>query len=118
VKRCGLPGQRRLAEWPVAVGATDTLCYVDAVVEVDVVGQGIDAGPAQRLALGEALPHRRQHLRVGPDLRMTGHAGMGRRDTGVLRYLDRSMAVTAIEAQPTDVVLMAERHRLRRGIPF
>ena len=92
--------------------------YVDAVVEVDVIRQSVDAGPAQRLALGEALPHRRQDLRVGPDLRMAGHAGMGGRNAGVLRDLDRRMAVTAIEAEAADVVLMAKRHRLRRDVSF
>src|SRR5438874_13250643 len=49
---------------------------------------------------------------------MAGHAGMDRRDTGVLRNLDGRMAVTTIEAQPTDVVLMAEGYRLPRGVPF
>ena len=67
--------------------------------------------PAQRLPLCEALPYRRKDFRIGPDLRMAGHAGMGRRDAGILRHFDRRMAVTAIEAEPTDVVLMAERHR-------
>jgi hypothetical protein len=43
---------------------------------------------------------------------------MSRRDTGVLGNLDRRVAVTAIEAKPTDVVLMAQRHRLRWGVPF
>ena len=118
IERRRLPGQRHVAYRPVAFGAADALRDMDAVVEVDVIRQGVDAGPAQRLALCEALPHRRENFRIGPDLRVAGHAGMGRRDARVLGNLDRRVAVTAIEAQAADVMLMAERYRLRRGVPF
>ncbi len=63
----------------VAGGAAHALGHVDAVVEIDVIRQAVDPLPADRLVARETLPHGREHLRVGPDLRMAGHAGLGRR---------------------------------------
>ena len=54
--------------------AADAFCDMDRVIEVDVVGQLVDAIPVQRLVFGQALAHRRQHRRAGPELRMAGHA--------------------------------------------
>ncbi len=100
VERRGLTGERHVAELTMAFGAADALRDVDAVVEIDVIRQCVDAGPTQRLVLGKASPHRRRQLGIGPDLRMAGHAGMGRRNPGVLRDRDRGMAVPASRPRP------------------
>jgi hypothetical protein len=87
----------------------------NAVVEINVVGQHIDPGPTRWLVFGQALPDRRQYFGIGPDLRMAGHAGMGRRHPRVLRDLDRGVAVPAIEAQAADV--MPQRRQIRVNQP-
>src|SRR5581483_5668068 len=50
--------------------------------------------------------------RLGPDLGVAIHARLGRRYTGETRDLHRGMAVTAVNSQTGDMVLVAERHRL------
>src|ERR1043166_8008785 len=85
---------------------------MDAVVEENEIRQIIDAIPLQGLLCGQALAHRREHWRIGPYLRVAGHAGLGRRDSRERGFLNRGMAIAAIEPEPGDVMLMAERHRL------
>ena len=104
--------QRHLVDRPVAGGAADALVHVNAVIEIHEVGQIVDARPLERLAGAEALPHRLQHRRVRPDLRVAVHARLGRRNAGKARVLHRRVAVAAIDAQSRHVVLVAERHRL------
>ncbi len=91
VERLGLARHRHGANRAVALGAADAFGDMDAVVEKDVVGERIDARPPDILVLGQALAHRRQHRRRGPELRMAGHAGLGRRHAGIARELDRGM---------------------------
>ena len=43
---------------------------------------------------------------------MARHARLGRGDAGEPRRLHRRVAVAAVDPQPLDVVLVAERHRL------
>src|SRR5439155_2955895 len=69
--------------------------------------------PAQLLVACQALAHRGQHRRICPHLRMAAHARVSWRYSGEGRGLNGRMAVTAIDAQPGDVMLMAERHLLR-----
>jgi len=93
--------------------ATHSLINMNAVIEVDKIGKIIDAVPDERLATPEALPHRLEYRRIRPDLRMAVHAGLGRRNAGKTRGFDRGVAIAAINADGSHVVLMAERHRLR-----
>lgn len=72
----------------------------------------MDSGPLQRLACAEAGANRLQQGGVRPYLGMTIHAGFGWRDPSEARLFDRSMTVTAVQPQPSHVVLMAERDRL------
>ena len=74
VERLGLANQRHLIDAPVAGGAPDALGHVNAVIEIDVVGQIMDPIPLQRHASGETRANRRKHLRICPNLRMTRHA--------------------------------------------
>ena len=86
---------------------------MDAVIEIDVVGQPVDLGPMDGRALREALAHGLQQRGVRPDLQMAGHAGLGRRDAGDRRSLDAGMAISAIEAETLYMMLMAEWNGLR-----
>ena len=105
--------QRHLIDRTMARVATDALGHMNAVVEIDEVGKLVDAGPLQRLAAAIAGSDGLEELRVGPDLRVAIHAGLGRRNAGKARGLDRGVAVTAVDAESGHVVLMAEGHRLR-----
>src|SRR5262249_15608128 len=49
-----LPHQGHLVNWPVAARATDSLLDVNAVIEVDELGQVVYALPAQRAIRLEA----------------------------------------------------------------
>ena len=113
-QRLGAVGQRHLVDAAVAFDAADALGDVDVVAEEDVLRQHRDAIPVERFVFGEARAHRRQHRRAGPDLRMAGHAGVGRRQAGARAFRDRRVAIAAIDAELAGVVPVAERHRLRR----
>src|ERR1035438_10111422 len=49
LQRCLLIHQGHLVHWAMAVIAADTLCHVNAVIEINEVGQLVDARPLQRL---------------------------------------------------------------------
>jgi len=74
VKRARLPGHRHVADRPVALGATDALGDVNAVIEIDVVRQPINPRPADRNILSQALAIGCEHCGVCPDLGVAGHA--------------------------------------------
>jgi len=81
---------------------------VNAVIEINVVRKIVELTPHQRTPAAVAVTHRFEQGRVGPDLRMAVHAGLGWRDAGIVRSLDGCMAVAAIDAEAGDVVLVAE----------
>src|SRR6185312_14165205 len=114
IKGGRLARQRHVTDRAVTFGAADAFGDMDAVIEIDVVRQGVDALPAQRLMLREALPHRCQDESIRPDLRVAGHAGLGRRHAGIPCHLDRGVTVATIEAEAAHMMLVTERHRLRR----
>ena len=99
----------------MAGGTADTLCDMDRMIEVDVAGKLVDALPTDRPVFGQACPHRRQHLGIGPNLGMAGHAGFGRRQPRKTRFLDRGVTVAAIESQAADMMFMTEGHGLIAG---
>jgi hypothetical protein len=90
-----------------------TFINVDAVIEIDKIRQLINARPFQRLSGAVTFADRLQIGGVGPNLRVAIHAGLGRRNAGKARSFNRSMTITAIDAESGDVMLMAERNRLR-----
>src|SRR5258706_13939193 len=109
--------QRHLVDRPVAGVAAHTLINVNAVIEVHEIRHLIDARPLQRFAAPEAFTHRFQQRRVGPDLRMAIHAGLGRRNAGETRLLDRSVTIAPVNTESGHVMLVAEGHRLRLSDP-
>src|SRR4029077_9029293 len=105
--------QGHLVDGAVTGVAADTLGDVNAVIEKNEVRELVDAGPLQRFAGTIAGPDRLKELSISPDLRVAIHACLGRRDSGEAGGLDRSVTVAAVDAEPGDVMLMAERNRLR-----
>src|SRR5262249_24925476 len=112
LQRLLAPHQRHPIDLAVAGRAADALRNVDAVVEVDEVGQIVDARPLQRASRPEALPHGLEVRTVREDLRVAVHAGPGRRDPCKRRVLHRGVAVPAVDAVAGDVALVAELNRL------
>jgi hypothetical protein len=109
--------QGHLVDWAVTGVAADSFVDMNAVIEIDEVGQLVDACPLQRLAGFVAGADGLEELGVGPDLRVAVHARLGRRNASEARSLDRGVAVAAIDAESGDVVLMAERDGLRLADP-
>jgi len=105
--------QGHLVNWTVAVVASHSFIDVDAVVEIYVVRHLVHASPLQGTAAAEAFADRFEIGGVGPDLSVAVDAGLCRRDSGEARSLHRGMTITAIYAQSSDVMLMAEWNRLR-----
>jgi hypothetical protein len=105
--------QGHLVDRAVAGVAADALGYVNAVIEINEVGELVDAGPLQRFAGAVAGANGLKELGVGPDLRVAVHARLGRRDSGEAGGLDRGVTVAAVDAESGDVMLMAEWDRLR-----
>src|SRR5205085_2840123 len=96
----------------VAGRASDTFLYVDAVIEIHEIRKVVDAGPLQRLARRETRPHRFEERTVGKNFRVTVHAGLRRWNPREARFLDRGVAVAAVDAIAGDVAFVAELDRL------
>src|SRR5574337_118738 len=56
------PCDRHLAKLPVTRRATNSLADMNAVIEIDKVGQGVDLVPQDRLIGAVAGPHWLQHV--------------------------------------------------------
>src|SRR2546423_12831500 len=74
VQRVHPPGDRHLIDASVTSRAANSFGYVNAVIEINVIGQVVDAVPFQRRICGKTLPDGRENWRVVEDLRMTRHA--------------------------------------------
>lgn len=85
---------------------------MNAVIEIDEVRQIMDPIPLKRNIPGKTLANGRQHRCVGPQLGMTGHTSVGRRHSGERGFFDGRVAVTAINSEASDVMGVAEWHRL------
>src|SRR5271154_6644057 len=105
--------QRHLVDWTVAGVAAHTLIDMNAVVEINEVRKLVHPRPLQRLASTVAGADGFEQLSIRPDLRVAVHAGLGGRNARETRSLNRSMAVAAVDAESGNVMLMAERRRLR-----
>jgi len=112
-QRCRAPCHRHLVDAAVALAARHPLGDVDAVIEIDEVGQRMDAVPGDRQAGRDAVPQGLEQCGLGEELRMAGQADRCRRQAGECARLHRGMAVAAVEPDIADVVLVAERDRLR-----
>ncbi len=113
LQRRKLIHQRHLVNRTMAGVAAYPFSNVNAVVEIYIVRQLVDAGPFQRVSRAEAFADRLQIRRIGPNLRMAVHAGLSRRNAGEARSLNRCVTVAAIDAEAADVMLMTKRNWLR-----
>src|SRR5271157_4222320 len=113
LQRRVLVHQRHLVDRTVAGVAAHTFADVDAVIEIYVVGQLVYARPFERAASAEAFADGLQISRVRPDLRVAVDAGLGGRDAGETRLLNRSVTVAAVDAKAGHVVLVAKGDGLR-----
>src|SRR5439155_9272729 len=104
-----LIGKRHLVDAAVAGHAADSFVNVNVVVEVDELGQIVNALPGNRFPGAITGPDRLQHGTAEPDFLMAVHARLGRWNAGKRRILHRRMAVAAVNAELADVMLVAER---------
>lgn len=118
MKRLCLPGHRHVADRAMACRASDALGDMDAMIEVNVIGQCVDARPADRNILSQALTVWREHRSVRPDLRVASHADCGGGHSRIRGFLDHRVTVAAVEPQSADMVLVAEWDRLFRSEPL
>ena len=93
---------------PVTVGASHPFAHMDAVIEINKIGQIVHTGPLQRLALPITRPDRVEHGRVRPNLRMTNHAGLGGRNPGKGGFFHACVTKSAIESEAGNMMLMTE----------
>lgn len=95
--------------------AADSPVDMYVVLEVDKIRQVVNARPLQGGIISEAGPHRLENSCLGPDFRVTGHAGFRRWDTGKRSFLHRRVAEAAVDTHAGYVVLMTEGRRLIFG---
>ena len=112
IERIFPPRERHRVDSAVTGGATNALVDMNAMIEINKTGKVVDSGPLNRLAGAKTLAHRLQHRTIRPDLTMTIHAGLGRRNTRERTLLYRSVAIAAVDAIVADVMFVAKRHRL------
>ena len=103
---------RHVVDLPVTGRAADALCYMNAVVKVDVFRQVVDPQPLQRLVIAKARPDRLEIRTVTPQLTVAVHARLRRRHPGGLGGLDRLVTVSTVDSVVTRVMFMAELYRL------
>lgn len=80
--------QRHLVDGAVAGVAADSFINVNAVVEINEVGELVHARPLQRFAGFVAGADRFEELGIGPDLGVAVHARLGRWNAGEARGFD------------------------------
>ena len=112
LERLLLKHGRHVIDLPVTGRAADALCYVNAVVEIRVLGKVVNTFPFDGFVLAEALSDRFEIRAVGPDLAVAVHTGLRRWHSGRSRRFYRLMAVPAVDPVIADVMLVAELHRL------
>ena len=112
-QRRGLKNQRHLVDRAVARGAADSFVDVNAVVEIDIIGEAVNLDPLDRLIRSVALANRLEITDIIEENRMAIHAGFRRGNAGERRSFDTGVTVAAIDPVIADVVLVAELQGLR-----
>ena len=105
--------ERHLLDSAMASGAADAVGDVERCDRNRRSPEGYERGSSasgrSRTRLGA---NRCQHLRISPDLRVTGHACFRRRDPGKSSLLDGGVAIAAVDPKLARMVGMAERNGL------
>jgi predicted nuclease with RNAse H fold len=118
IQRGCLENQRHLIDSAVACGTAYAFRHVDAVIEIYIFGQPMDAHPMNRLVSAVAFPHRLEISDIIEEHRVAIHAGLRRRHTGDRRTLDARVAIAAVDAIIADVMLVAELNGLIASHPL
>src|SRR5882724_4465018 len=108
LQRRRLKSNRHLIHSAVACRTADAFVYMNAVVEIGIVGQVMYPNPLDRFAGAKARTHWLEIRAVGPDLLMTVHACIRRRHAGRRGCFYRGVAVATINAVVSHVVFVAE----------
>ena len=88
--------------------AADSLVDVNAVIEIDIVGEAMNLDPFNGLIGPGAFPDRFEIADVIEENGMAIHAGLGGRDAGVGGRFHAGVTVPTIDAVIADVVFVAE----------
>ena len=112
LERGMLRDERHTVHSPMTDLAAHALVDVDAVVEIDEIGEIVHSRPVDGLVGTETGAHRFQRGTGAPNLRVAVHAGLGGRDVGEAGGFDGRVAIPAIDTESADVVRVAERNRL------
>lgn len=91
---------------------TDPLMDVNAMIEVNESWKVVDPDPFDRAFRTKAFSHGREHWTISPDPGVAVHAGFCRRNSCERTFLDRRVAITAVNSVVPNVVFMAKRHGL------
>lgn len=105
--------KRHLIDAAVARRAADAFGDVDRMIEINVVRKIVNARPVNRNTGLPTVSDRRQVTRGIKELRVAVHTRFRRRHTGRGAALDGRMAIPAVDSIVTDMVLVAELHRLQ-----
>jgi hypothetical protein len=108
-----LPSYRHLADWAVTGRTANALGNMNAVIEIDVIWQVVDSGPLDGSVVLEAVPDGCQDSRVRPYLRVARHASLRRWNPSEGCIFNRCVAVTTIEPETFDMMLVTKGHGLR-----
>ena len=96
----------------MAFRAADAFVYVNTVIEINEVGQVVNARPGDRASGAVAFAHGLQSWARRPHLRVTVHANLSGGKIREGRRLHGRMTVAAIDAKTAYMVLMTEGHGL------
>ena len=113
-----LRGNVLILHCTVARVAVESSINVNRVVKEDEFGKLIDFVPFDRRSGFVALADWLEKRRVGPNLRVTAHAGFSRRNACIAGLFDAGMAITTINPKPACMVFMAERNGLVANNPL
>ena len=83
LKRRRLISQRHQVDSPVTSGASYALVYVNAVIEINEVGQIVNARPLDGVTCAPALSYWFQIRAVRPNLRVAIHTSLRRRNSRI-----------------------------------
>lgn len=112
LERRRLISQRHQINSPVTGRAPHALVHVNAVIEINEVGQVVNARPFDRFAASPTLAYGFQVRAVRPNLRVAIHTGLGRRDPRKRELLNGRVTVAAIDPLIAGVMLVAELNGL------
>ena len=112
LKRSRLIGQRHQVDPSVTSRAAHALVYVNAVIEINEVGQIVNPRPLYGFAASPTLADRFQVRAVRPNLGVAIHTGFRRRNPCKRKLLDGGVTIAAVDSVIADVMLVAELNGL------